>query len=267
MLPQTPGSSPGRRRRRGPPAGYRSAPGRRPDAPHRRAAPARPARGRSSPRDEAPRSPRRPPVRRAAGPRGWAGRGPGSARRGAASPGGEGRGCGNCPRRAAASAGMAVEMVRMRQDRCTRDGWAAAAPGLSGRGSLPAMDADAIPKRNDQFARNQRQRRIVLSHRIDPREYPVAILPRPRTPFNECGPRTSTAAAGTLLCLVGLHSPQDIVEHVNGIQDMRPLVEHHAFSPPAHRGVGDLGTRRLTRLPPGSPLLCVSQMTGTWAAS
>ena len=37
------------------------------------------------------------------------------------------------------------------------------------------------------------------------------------------------AQGGCFLVLVRLHAPQDVVEHANGRQDMRPLVQHDAI--------------------------------------
>jgi hypothetical protein len=51
---------------------------------------------------------------------------------------------------------------------------------------------------------------------------------------------------------VRLHVMQDIVQHPDRPDNMRPLIEHHAFGPHSHRGVGDFRTTRST--PCYSPL-------------
>ena len=43
-------------------------------------------------------------------------------------------------------------------------------------------------------------------------------------------------------------SSPEVVTNLDGLRDMRTLVEHDALGPPAHREVGDLGVRRLVAL-------------------
>src|SRR3989338_1600550 len=47
-----------------------------------------------------------------------------------------------------------------------------------------------------------------------------------------------------LFQLMVLHPAHHAVQHVQRMEDKRPLVEHHAFGAFRHRGIGDLGARR-----------------------
>ena len=49
---------------------------------------------------------------------------------------------------------------------------------------------------------------------------------------------------GTLLRLMTVHPAEDVVQHMDRLHHVRPLVEHDAFRPVRHRRVGDLGPRR-----------------------
>ena len=44
--------------------------------------------------------------------------------------------------------------------------------------------------------------------------------------------------------MVGVHAGEQAAQEVHGLDDVRPLVEHHALGPAAHDGVADLGARR-----------------------
>jgi hypothetical protein len=47
--------------------------------------------------------------------------------------------------------------------------------------------------------------------------------------------------SGRLLRLVGFHAAEHVVENADGVQHVRPLVEHHALGALGHRGIGHLG--------------------------
>jgi len=52
--------------------------------------------------------------------------------------------------------------------------------------------------------------------------------------------------SGGLLDLMTIHAGEDIGEEVDGSDEMRSLVEHHAFGALRHRGIGRLGPARQT---------------------
>src|SRR5690242_12255631 len=48
--------------------------------------------------------------------------------------------------------------------------------------------------------------------------------------------------------LVALHTLQDIVEHLDGLDDVRSLIQHDAFRPLAHHRIANLGPARFAGL-------------------